>query len=127
MSSSPPPDYNQEEFNSGVELMALHLLLQQRNGMAPTNAINAGVNRSERPGRNAGASRRSQQKKDKTSDDGLDENNGAWDTILRGLAGIIIAPIMLGAGAVFAVGAILLGVGKVLQGLGTFLTWGTFQ
>ena len=114
--------------------MALHMLLSIGQGTNPyeslesTSSINTGTDssgRSRRKTSRPNEARRRQQGVNNSSDG--DDHNSTWNTILEGLAGIIIAPVMLGAGISFAIGSLFLGLGQVFQGVGHILTWGTFR
>lgn len=47
--------------------------------------------------------------------------------LLKDSPGIVIAPIVLVADVSFAIGSFLLGLGEVLQGVGTLMTWGNLR
>ncbi|KAF8603611.1 hypothetical protein BDV93DRAFT_523090 [Ceratobasidium sp. AG-I] len=133
MSTPPPPAYIRGEADVR-QLMALHMLrslgqeINQNELTGSTSSTNAGTGNSGRSRHKASRSneaRRRQQGLNNPSDDC--GGNGSWNNIIEGLAGIIIAPMVLGAGILFAVGSMFLGLGQVFQGVGDFLTWGTFR
>lgn len=128
MGSPPPPAYNQDEADAR-QLMSLYMLHSFRRGpsqrgvIGSTNSTNASG--SERRIHNTSLANEARRRQQEVSNPSDDEDDTIWNTIIKGLAGIVvIGPVTLVAGISFAIGSVLLGLGQVLQGVGTFLTWG---